>query len=199
MAGRWMAMGVALALGGALVAAPAEGQEGWSFEVNGGGAFGTGTFLEADLGTGLMFEATVGYRLLPHLAVYAGWDWVRFATEQSLLGPDLDVEETGYVFGARFEHPFRGEGGEGLLYRVRLGGTYSHIEIEDGGGTRIADSGHGPGWEAGLALVVPAGEKLRLTPGFRYRSLSRDIRVATLDTPAHLRYFTMEMGVALSF
>lgn len=194
-----MVVGVTLALRWGVAATPAEGQEPWSFEVSGGGAFGTESFLEADLGTGLVFEATVGYRLLPHLAVYAGWDWVRFSTERSLLGPDRDVEETGYVFGARFEHPFRGDGGEGLLYRGRLGGTYSHIEVEDSGGTRIADSGHGLGWEAGLALVVPAGEKVRLTPGFRYRSLSRDIRVATIDTPAELRYFTLEMGVSVQF
>lgn len=194
-----MAVGVALALGWGVTAAPAHGQERRSFEVSGGGAFGSESFLEADLGTGLMFEAMVGYRLLPRLTAYVGWDWVRFATEQSLLGPDLDVQETGYIFGARFERPFRGDAGEGLLYRVRLGGTYNQVEIEDSGGTRIADSGHGLGWEAGLALVVPAGDQLRLTPGFRYRSLSRDIRVATIDTPAELRYFTMEMGVSVRF
>lgn len=175
---------------------PAGAQERFSFEVTGGGAFATSSPLEAELETGLLFGARVGYRLHPFASAYGAWDWIRFSGRDSLLGPDVDLEETGYAFGVLLEHPLRSAGGT-TLYRARLGGTYAHVEVEDTGGTRIADTGHGLGWEAGLSAVVRAGDRLRLTPGFRYRSLSRDVRVDALETPLELRYFLLEMGVQL--
>ena len=46
-----------------------------SIEASGGAAFTTQKFGDADLGTGVGLELIGRYRFMPHLAVYAGWDW----------------------------------------------------------------------------------------------------------------------------
>jgi outer membrane protein W len=51
--------------------------------------------------------------------------------------------------------------------------------------------------EGGLA--TPLGEKWRLMPSVRYRSLSRDIKIETISTPVDLNYLSVGIGVALKF
>jgi opacity protein-like surface antigen len=188
--------GIALAI--TSMAAPVSAQQPWSFELRVNGDVPTQDIGADELGTGLGFEGTLGYRFLPHLGAYAGWDWIHFNPEASFAGADMDFEETGYVFGLRFEHPFRGETG-GPAWWVRAGGTVDHIEIEDQNGGIIADSGHGLGWEAGAGVAIEVLSGWSFTPGVRYRSLSRDIDVGSVTTPVDLRYVAFELGFARRF
>lgn len=179
--------------------APLTAQDRWGFEARAGAAVPTADLGDAELGVGVGFEATLSYRFLDHLSAYAGWDWVHFTSDDSSsLGTDLDVEETGYAFGLRFEHPLRGEAG-GPAAWVRAGGTWDHIEVEDDEGRLVGDSDHGLGWEVGAGVAVALGETWKLTPGIRYRALGADLEEGEATTSVDLQYLTFGIGVSRSF
>jgi hypothetical protein len=98
----------------------------------------------------------------------------------------------------RFEHPFSGErGGPAIL--VRVGGTYAHIEVEDADGNPLVDSGHGVGWEVGVGAVLPFANAWRVTPGARYRALSRDLELGTVSMPVDLTFIALELALSRTF
>lgn len=188
---------IAVAISSVFVAAsPALAQQPWAVELRGGVAFPTADLGEDELDTGLGFEGTIRYRFLPHLAAYAGWDWMHFGADEAGGVTDVDVEATGYAFGLRFEHPFSGGTGPGPAYWARAGVLVDHIEIENQEGDLIADTGHGLGWEVGAGVAIGVGEKGSLTPGVRYRSLSRDLEFDGGEVPVDLRYVAAELGFA---
>jgi hypothetical protein len=168
----------------------------WSVQFSGGAALPTQEMGDSELGTGLGFEGLVGYRFMPHLGAYAGWDWHHFIADESFAGPDVDVEETGYAFGLQFIHPI---GESSLSYVIRAGGTFDHIEIENDEGDIVADSEHGLGWEAGLGLDMAFAGDWHVRPMVRYRTLSRDIDIEEEVTEVDLNYVALEVGFALSF
>jgi len=184
----------------ALLAAvlPLQAQDRWSVEVTGGPVVPTGDLGDLKINAGLGFGGSVAAKIMPHLAVYGGWDWAHFSSDEDGPAGELDVEETGYVLGLRFEHPLRGEVGFPKL-RVQAGGTYKHIEVENEEGVVVTDSGHGLGWEGGLGLVMSVGERLTVTPGVRVRSLTRDLDFGPGDRSVDLRYVAFELGVGWSF
>jgi hypothetical protein len=180
------------------VSIPLQAQERWSLEFTGGPAVPTGDLGDLKLNTGLAFGGSVSARIMPHLALYGGWDWAHLSSDEDGPAGELDVEETGYVIGLRFEHPLGGEVGFPKL-RLQAGTTYKHIEIEDEEGDVVADSGHGLGWEAGAGLVLSVGERWTVTPGARFRSLSRDLDLGMGERSMDLRYVAFEVGVAWTF
>jgi hypothetical protein len=193
-----MSRSIITVIGLALLVAPAaaRAQSRLSFELRPGGAIATQDLADASLGTGFGFEGTIGYRVLPHLSVYGGWDWHRFTSDASFAGNDVDIEETGYAFGLRFQHPIGGS--EAIALRIRAGGTYNHVEIEDSDGALIVDSEHGVGWEAGAGLAFRAGG-WELSPGVRFRALTRDFTIGNATTSGSLRYVTIEIGIGRRF
>lgn len=172
------------------------GQGRWSVEARGGAAIPAAELGEAELGTGFGFEGTVAYRVMPHLSAYGGWGWTRFATDEPFAGAEADVEETGYAFGLRFVHPI---GRTDFSYMLRAGATFNHIEIEDEDGYIVGDSDHGLGWEAGAGLAFSVNERWTVTPGLRYRMLSRDIGIAGGGISVDLEYLMVDIGVSASF
>lgn len=182
-----------------LIAAPAtaQAQDRWRFEIRGGAAFPTEELGNASLGTGFGFEGTVGYRIQPHLSVYAGWDWHRFTADASFAGSNNDFEEAGYAVGLQFEHPIARS--EAVAFQLRAGGTYNHVEVENTAGDPVTDSGHGLGWEGGAGLAFRLGGGWQVTPGVRFRSLARDLTVGSVTTPANLRYLAVDVGFTRSF
>lgn len=188
----------AMALAGALATVPLDAQQRWSLELRAAGALPTGEIAGEELKVGAGFEGSVRYHLLPHLAAYAGWDWMSFGSDESFAGPDVDFEETGYALGLRFEHPFRGEAG-GPAWWARAGATLNHLELEDPDGEPLADSDHGPGWEAGVGVALPVGDGWSITPGARWRALSRDVEIDGQTTDVDLRYVTLGLGVVRVF
>lgn len=190
--------GVMLLAGFLVISAvPLQAQDRWTIEFTGGPAVPTGDLGELNLDAGLAFGASVSARVLPHLAVYGGWDWVHFSADGGAAG-ELDLEETGYGFGLRFEHPIRGETGFPKV-RLQAGGTYKHMEVEDEEGDLLTDSDHGLGWEAGAGLVMVLGERWTLTPMVRYRSLSRDLELGFTDVSTELQYLAFELGAGWTF
>jgi hypothetical protein len=181
----------------ALIAAqtPAGAQTRFSVEVGPEFAFATEKLGGETLNMGGGFEVLAGYQLLPRLVAYAGWDWHRFTLDETLGNQNVDIEDTGYAFGLRVERPLFAKSSAWL----RAGGTANHIELESDNGSPIFDSGHGLGWEVGAGLIVPVAPRLQLTPGVRYRALSRDIEIDGVTTPADLNYVTVGMGLAYRF
>lgn len=165
----------------------------FGFELRGGAATASEDVAGADLGTGASLAFTASYRLQPHLGLYGGWGWRHFPSD------DVDFEQTGYVAGLRFEHPFQGEElGAGLAYRIHAGATWEHLELEQGDEV-VTDSGHGLGWEAGAALVVPFATGWQIVPGASWHSLQRDLTVGTTTTPTTLRSIVFDVGVTRHF
>ena len=176
----------------------ASAQQRWQFDLTPGVAIPTDRIGGAEPGTGIGLEGTLSVRVMPHLAIYGGWGWRNFAPCESVCGVDgVDVEETGYVFGARFEHPL-GDGRAPLLM-VKTGVAWAHIELENGQGRIVRDSGHGLGWDIGAGLIFDAGPDWRFTPAVRYRQLDRDIETMGQGMPARLRYVAFELSIGRRF
>ena len=183
-----------------LVPASLPAQSPFSVEIGGGVAVPVQDFGNADLGTGFGFGANVRYRFQPHFSAYAGWEWHHFSAE---LAPDeLDVEETGYTFGLRYEHPFGSErpaGSPSPAVWVRAGGTLAHFEAEDEAGDPAGDADHGLGWEAGAGISWPITNRIAVTPGMRLRMLKREINMGLGVQDATLSYLAAGVGVVIGF
>ncbi len=182
-----------------LVPAAVQAQSRFSIEAGANAAFPIQDFGNAELETGLGFGANIRYRIQPHLAAYAGWEWQHFTTE--VLATELDVEETGYTFGLRVDHPFGSERSgwrAGPAWWVRAGGLLDHIELEDDAGEGESTS-HGLGWEAGLGISYPLSARVALAPGLRIRMLRREIDMGFGPQDATLSYLTAGLGVVVGF
>jgi hypothetical protein len=170
-------------------------QDRWSFEFRPGINFATKDLGDVRLNTGFGYEGSFAYRFMPHLAAYAGWSWNKFGSDEEIDGASLEFEETGYTYGLQFIHPI-GDSKINLL--VRAGGLANHIEVEEGGDV-ISDSGHGFGWQVEGGLTILLSEKWSLMPSVRYRALNRDIEIESVTTSVDLNYFSVGLGVAVSF
>jgi len=163
----------------------------WSFELSGGAGFPLQEVGGTDLDVGLSLEGTVHYRLLKHAGLYAGWGWAHFAGDDQ-----LDYEETGYIMGLSFEHPFPQSS---IRYFLRAGALYNHLEVEDESGEIIEDTGHGWGWQAAAGLDIPIGEKWSLTPGLNFHALNRDMDANGQVRNLNLRYLSARIGIEKKF
>lgn len=168
-------------------------QDRWSFEFRPGVNFASKKLGGTNLDTGFGLEGSFAYRFMPHLAVYAGWSWNRFGSDSKVNGTSLDFEETGYSYGLQFIHPI-GDSKVNIL--ARAGGLANHIEVEKGDDI-IADSGHGFGWQLEGGLAIPVGERWKLMPSIRYRSLSRDLTIETITESVDLNYFSAGLGLQI--
>jgi len=171
-----------------------QAQNRLSFELRGHSSFPTEDLGNTALQNGLGFEGMFDYRFLPHLSVYAGWGWNQMSTDVTVN--ELDVEETGYLFGLQFNHPI----GDGWVsYYVRAGGTYNHLEIEDSSGDILDDSGHGLGYRIGLGLDITVLGNLHIKPGVKYQALTRDVNIGAVTTSVDHNYFAAGVGLAFDF
>lgn len=178
----------------ALFAISLHAQNRASFEIRGHSSFPTDDFGNTELQNGFGFEGMFDYRFLPHLSVFAGWGWNQFTTDGVIN--ELDVEETGYLFGLQFNHPI----GDGWVsYYVRVGGIYNHLEIEDTSGDILDDSGHGLGYRIGLGLDFTVFENLHIKPGVKYQSLTRDVTLSGSTQSIDHNYFAAGIGLAFNF
>ena len=63
----------------------------------------------------------------------------------------------------------------------------------------MEDSGHELGFEAGGGLVIPLGERWRIAPTLRFRTLSPSFDVSGVTTKSDFRYAGFEVGVSRKF
>lgn len=174
-----------------------DAQERWSIELRGSGAISTQDAVRETHEKGLGLGGNVQYGFLPHFAAYAGWDHAQFSALEAIAGSDMELVESGYVLGLRFEHPIR-DGGRTKGW-VRSGATYKRLELESSDGEVIDDSGHGFGWEFGAGLTVPLLRRWSVTPGIRYRSISRDVAFDGTTRALELRSVAFEIGFIRHF
>lgn len=185
---------VAMAAVLALVAVDAQAQSPgkFSLELRGGAALPTKELGPSDLNTGMNLEMTANLQVLPHLALYGGWDYGRFTLKQN-LGVYEDGDDTGYAFGARVFAPAIGK----VTPWIRGGGVYDHIELEGNDSDQYVRADHVLGWEAGAGAAVALGSQWSLTPGVRYRSFSPEL--TELGGKADVRYVTIDIGISRTF
>jgi hypothetical protein len=169
-------------------------QNRFGFQCRPGVAFPTTQREDTNLKIGVGFEFTASYRFLPHLSLYAGWGWNRFASDRSFAGPKTDFEETGYVFGLMFLHPLPKD--LPFAYFLKAGPVYNHIELENEEGAILSDSGHGFGFQVETGLSFYLSDSWRLTPGIKYQTLSREVPIVGSEYRMDLNY--LSVGVTLS-
>lgn len=173
-----------------------EKEKRFGFELSSGASFATQKLGGAELNPSIGFEGILHYRFLLHTGMYGGWGWNRFGSDNSFAGRDVCFEETGYVFGLQYKHPF---GESNTSYYLRAGGLYNHIEIENADGDITHDSGHGLGWQLAGGFDINLGKNWSLTPGVRFNSLSRDVANEGVNVPMNLNYLQVRVGILKKF
>lgn len=175
----------------------ARGQQRIGVTIRPGISFTTTKVYNADINWGWGFEGSMSYRVLPHIAAYAGWGWNTFSADESFAGNDVDMEETGYALGFRFVHSL----GHELPFDYFLRGALiiSHLEIENREGDIVAESGYGAGFQVEVGLSFAVGERWYLIPGIKYQTLSREIAFEGLRYPVDLNFLSVGVNVCRSF
>jgi len=186
----------AVAAAAVLDPAAASAQERWGFDIHATGGIATQDDARDTSENGFGLGATLHLRLQPHLFAYGGWDWMRYQAIEEIAGPDVDLEETGYALGLRFEHPF---GDSDVRWWARGGALIHHFEFENDAGEILDDTGHGLGWEGGAGVTLPLGSTWSLTPGIRYRSVTREAELLNVTRDVELQAVTLEIGIRRSF
>lgn len=160
-------------------------------------SFATTEVYNADISWGWGFEGSVSYRVLPHIAAYAGWGWNTFSADVSFAGNDVHLQESGYAMGFRFIHSF----GHELPFDYFLKGALiiSHLEIENRERDNVAESGYGAGFQVEAGLSFEVGERWHLIPGVKYQTLSREIAFEGLRYPVDLNYLSVGVNVCRTF
>lgn len=145
-----------------------------SVEVRGGAAIPMGDFQERyNAETGVGFGANAVLQIVPMVGVYGGYERNMFSVDDEAgFGPDSEIIDQGFMFGAELALPF---GGMGLSPWVRAGGIYNQFSRE--GGNLIGDfeSERKLGFEAGAGISIPLGMVISITPGIRYRTYSPEL------------------------
>ncbi len=171
-------------------------QEKWSVEFRPGLNFPSNDVGNTEAKVGYGFEIVGAYKIMPHLAAYAGWGWNQFKGEDRVSKDDIILNETGYTFGFQFIHPI---GTSNFSYVAGAGAIYNHIELENNTGDITADTGHGFGWQVAAGIDYEIAPNLSFRPMLRYRSLSRSLEVANVSTDMKLNYFAFGIGLILEF
>jgi hypothetical protein len=172
-------------------------QDRFSVQLRPGVSFATTDLGDANLKTGFGFEFSATYRFMPHVSVYGGWGWNRFSSGESFAGADTDFEETGYIFGLQFLHPFHID--LPFDYFLKAGAIYNHIEAENLEGDIFADSGHGFGFQVETGLSFSLNEYWRIIPGIKYQTLSRDLAIGEVSYNVNLNYLSVGATISKTF
>lgn len=173
-----------------------EKEKRFGFELSGGVSIATSKPGDASLQPGAGFEGIFHYRFMPHTGLYGGWGWNRLGADNSFAGENVCFEETGYILGIQFIHPL---GDSPLSIYLRAAGLFNHIEIEDGSGDIIYDTGHGLGWQVAGGIEIPMGSKWSFTPGLKYNSIKSEVADGDEYRGINHRYIMLRAGFLRKF
>lgn len=167
-------------------------------ELNAGASAATSRLAGAKLSPRVGGELLLHYNFMPHLGLYGGWGWNQLSAGKSFAGDNIDFEETGYIAGLEWKHPFSCS--SPLSYYLRGGALYNHIEVENNPqGKIIGDTGHGWGYQVAGGLDIPVGRSFRLTPGVKFNSLRRDLRFEGQTYKLRYNYLSIRIGLLYEF
>lgn len=174
-------------------------QDRYQWEVRPGFAIPTENFFgNEDLDTGFGFNGSLAMMFTPNFGAYAALDVAGFNNLDSFAGSNVNVLESGYALGLQIQSPLNASGRFG--FRARAGITYADIELTpDYERDELARSGHGRGWELGVAMVIALPNKWTITPGVRYRELARNLNYVGTTRSVRLEYVSVGVGFSRSF
>ena len=174
-------------------------QDRFQWEVRPGFAIPTENFFGGeDLDNGFGISGSVAMMFTSNFGAYAGLDVNAFNNPSSFAGQNVNVLESGYSLGLQIQSPLNASGRLG--FRARAGLTYADIELTpDYERDSLARSGHGGGWELGIAMVIALPNKWMITPGVRYRALGRNLDYVGTVRRVRLDYFTVGVGFSRTF
>ena len=179
-----------------LISFTVKAQEKWSVELRPGLSFPINDVENVDTKIGYGFEFTGAYKLMPHLAVYAGWGWNQSKGEDNSSNDKITFDESGYTFGLLV---IRNIGTSCFSYFASAGAIYNQIRL--GNFTRDINirTDYGFGWQVALGIDYEFASKFSLRPTFRYRSLSRNLEYNNISTELKLEYISFGIGLVRDF
>lgn len=185
----------------ALLLLPAGALSGqtWAAELRAGAAVPVDDLGEAQLESGFGFDVEVSAEVVEALWLYAGWGAHELTADAEPWGADAEIEQTGYRAGLRWMKPFPGEIPGSPAFWALAGVTAEHLEIEDADENPVDDTGHGAGWEAGAGVALRLFGGWTLSPGVRYRALSREVSFGDFDPELYLEYLALDVGLGFTF
>lgn len=179
-----------------LISFTVKAQEKWTVEFRPGLNFPVSNTGNIDSKVGFGFELTGAYKLMPHLAVYAGWGLNQFKGEDSFSKEEITFKETGFTFGFEIVRPI---GTSAFSYVGSAGAIYNHIKLDNNAGDFSEDTGYGFGWQVAAGVDYEFAPNLSLRPMLRYHALSRDLEIANVSTNLKLNYISFGIGLAWDF
>ncbi len=179
-----------------LISFTVKSQEKWAVEFRPGLNFPTSDMGNIDAKIGFGFEFTGAYKLMPHLAVYAGLGWNEFKGKDKISTENVTFKESGYTFGFQL---IRQIGTSSFSYIGSAGGIYNQIELENRHEEINVDTGYGWGWQVALGIDYEFASNLSLRPMLRYRSLTRNLEIENISTDLKLQYISFGIGLAWEF
>jgi len=171
-------------------------QDRLSVEFRPSANFPTSDFGSIKVSQGGGFEAVAAYRFMTDLSAYCGWGYNMFGSDNFSGPTSLLLEETGYTYGLQYIPTIKESRLSGV---IRGGGVFNHIEVENGNGETVGDSGHGFGWQVEGGLAIAVSKKWNFFSTLRYRSLSRSIGAGSSEISGTLNYLSLGMGVCWRF
>jgi hypothetical protein len=180
-------LAAAVVAGAAVAASPAAAQSPIPFavEARGGLAFPAADLNpHAEMGVG--YGATVTVQLLPNYGLYGGWSRTEFPLEQE----GARATDSGFALGLTAAYP-------GLLGGVTpyfgSGILFHDLEVEN---LVVPEGDRGLGVELGGGVVLPLGQRVRVTPGLGYRWYTAPF---VDNASATISYLSVSVGLNYSF
>jgi hypothetical protein len=179
--------------------------QGLSLSLRGGGGLALGDFASAPAsegnalagaknGFGLGLDAALSFTR--SIGLYAGFDRIAFACEDTACGRDGEYNLSGFTAGLQLT-PVRVAS---LTPWVRGGVTFNQLRGTYGAAGNKLSSDRAPGYEVGAGIHVPVLGVLALSPQVRYVGQSPRVRIPGVDAPeaaTEIGYFTFDLGLSV--
>lgn len=182
--------------------------QGLSFSLRGGGGSAMGDFARsasstsdpsafvagAKSGFGMGVDATLSFTR--GMGLYAGFDRVAFACDDSACGSDGEYNLAGVTAGVHLA-PVRLAS---LTPWVRAGVTFNELKGTYGAAGNQLASARAPGYELSAGVNVPVLGMLSLAPQVRYVGQNPKVKVPGIDAPQaeqSIGYLVFNLGLGI--
>lgn len=167
----------------------------WSAEFSPGLSFPTQDIANENLEIGFGFDASLAYKLMPHLRAYAGYNWNEFKTEMTPGRSQLRVNEGGLIFGFELTFPISSAP---VTYFGFIGGNLNQLKIEMIAANQSMSTDHKLGWHIGVGLDYAFHDQWSLRPKLNYQALTSNNPFIPAND-LKLQYVSLGLGLLRSF